>query len=174
MNHYLGERSATCGRSSRFAAFSGSELSITTTGWSVDLFSILPASGRPLTGIHRRIKGAVLVAWMTFLPTTLTISHRVHADIFDAIGLHGNMDHPDVASLAAPDCTTFIQNCARDALFTQAGLDAATEKIRPVYADLKHPERFHGRFYHVPHRFDVDMQENAFAWLEPWLKHAQP
>jgi hypothetical protein len=48
-------------------------------------------------------------------------------------------------------------------------MDSATEKIRSVYEDLKHPERFRSKMYDVPHQFNVDMQEDAFAWLEKSL-----
>jgi hypothetical protein len=79
------------------------------------------------------------------------------------------MDHPDIATLAAPKAAVFVQNCARDRLFTRVGMDAAVEKIRAVYADLKHPERFQAKYYDVPHQFNAEMQEEAFGWLEKWL-----
>lgn len=122
-----------------------------------------------LAGMEPRIRAAVITGWMTSLPTTLDIPYSVHAALFDAFGLHQNLDHPDVASLAAPDCALFVQNCARDRLFTRAGMDAAAEKIRSVYADLKRPERYQFRFYDVPHQFNAEMQQDAFAWLEKWL-----
>jgi hypothetical protein len=75
-----------------------------------------------------------------------------------------------VASLAAPDGAVFVQNCARDRLFTRAGMEAAAEKIRAVYADLKRPERFQSKFYDVPHQFNAAMQDEAFDWLEKWLR----
>jgi dienelactone hydrolase len=123
-----------------------------------------------LTGMEPRIKASVIVGWMTSLPTTLDIPYSVHSGLFDAFGAHASLDHPDIASLAAPDCAVFVQNCARDRLFTKAGMDASTEKIRAVYADLKHPERFQGKFYDVPHQFNAEMQEEAFAWIEKWLR----
>jgi dienelactone hydrolase len=123
-----------------------------------------------LTGMEPRIRASVITGWMTSLPTTLEITHSVHWGLFDAFGLHAHLDHPDVASLAAPECSIFVQNCGRDALFTHGGMQAAADKIRGVYADLKRPERFQSRFYDVPHQFNVQMQEDAFAWLERWLR----
>jgi hypothetical protein len=29
---------------------------------------------------------------------------------------------------------------------------------------------FQGRFYDRPHMFSIEMQEDAFAWLDRWLK----
>lgn len=123
-----------------------------------------------LCGMEPRIKAAVITGWMTSLPTTLDIHRQVHTYMFAPFGVQGYLDHPDIASLAAPDCAVFVQNCAQDGLFTRAGMDGAVEKIRGVYADLKRPDRFRGQFYDVPHEFNAEMQEDAFKWLERWLK----
>lgn len=123
-----------------------------------------------LTGMEPRIKASIITGWMCSLPTILDLPYSSHSALFDAFGLHSNLDHPDIASLAAPDTAVFVQNCARDRLFTRAGMESAAEKIRAVFADLKHPERFRSKFYDVPHQFNVEMQEEAFAWLDRWLK----
>ena len=123
-----------------------------------------------LSGMEPRIKAAVITGWMTSLPTSLDLPYWVHNYMFDPFGVHAYLDHPDIASLAAPGCATFVQNCARDRLFTRAGMDAAVERIRSVYTDLKQPGRFRSQYYDVPHQFNVEMQEDAFAWLEKWLK----
>jgi dienelactone hydrolase len=122
-----------------------------------------------LSGLDSRIRAAVIVGWMTSLPTMLDIPDYSHRGLPDAFGLHAFLDHPDIASLAAPDCATFVQQCARDELFTRVGMEQASDKIRRVYEDLKQPQRFQSRFYDVPHSFDVPMQEEAFQWLERWL-----
>jgi dienelactone hydrolase len=122
-----------------------------------------------LTGMEPRVRASVITGWMTSLPTTLDIPYSVHSALFDAFGVHANLDHPDIATLAAPSCAVFVQNCEQDRLFTRAGMEAAAAKIRAVYADLKHPERFRAQFYDVPHQFNTRMQEDAFEWLEKWL-----
>jgi dienelactone hydrolase len=123
-----------------------------------------------LAGMEPRIKAAVIVGWMTSLPTTTDIPYQVHRDMFDPFGVHANLDHPDVASLAAPGCAIFVQNCGQDRLFTRAGMDAAVKKIGDVYKAIGQPDRFVGRYYDVPHQFNVEMQDDAFVWLERWLK----
>ena len=122
-----------------------------------------------LTGMDPRIRASIITGWMTSLPTTLDIPYVVHRSLFDAFGLHAYMDHPDIATLAAPNTALFVQNCARDRLFTREGMDRAVAKIRAVYTDLKRPERFQAKFYDVPHQFNVEMQTEAFDWLEKWL-----
>ena len=123
-----------------------------------------------MTGMEPRLKASVIVGWMTSLPTTWDIPYPVHSSLFDAFSAHANLDHPDIASLGAPGCALFVQNCAQDRLFTRAGMDAAAEKIRAVYSVLGRAERYQYRYYDVPHQFNATMQEEAFAWLEKWLR----
>lgn len=122
-----------------------------------------------LAGMEPRIRAAVIVGYMVSLPTVLDMPRPVSWAMFDATGSHSSLDHPDTASLAAPDCATFVQNCARDSLFTREGMESAARKIRAVYADMRRPDRFRSRFYDAPHQFNVEMQEDAFAWLDTWL-----
>lgn len=123
-----------------------------------------------LTGMDSRVRASVITGWMTSLPTTLDLPYSVHSGLFDAFGLHASLDHPDVATLAAPDCAIFVQNCARDRLFTRAGMEQAAAKIQNVFSELKRTERFRSEFYDVPHQFNVEMQEQAFDWLAKWLR----
>jgi hypothetical protein len=122
-----------------------------------------------LTGMEPRIRASVITGWMTSLPTSLDLPYAVHTYMFEPFGLHAYLDHPDVAALAAPGCAVFVQNCARDRLFTRRGMETAISKIQAVYADLQHSERFTSRFYDVPHEFNIGMQRDAFQWLEKWL-----
>jgi len=123
-----------------------------------------------MTGMEPRLKASVIVGWMTSLPTTWDIPYTVHSSLFDAFSAHANLDHPDIASLGAPGCALFVQNCAQDRLFTRAGMDTAAEKILAVYSALGRAERYQYRYYDVPHQFNAAMQEEAFAWLEKWLR----
>lgn len=115
------------------------------------------------------MRAAIPVCWMTSLPTTLDVTEGVHAGLFDAFGLHASLDHPDVATLGAPNCALFVQNAAHDVLFTRAGMEQAATKISRVYESLGHPERFRVTFYDAPHEFNISMQNDAFNWLEKWL-----
>ena len=54
--------------------------------------------------------------------------------MYDAFELHSVLDHPDVATLGAPQCAILVQNCRRDRLFPQQGMADAAAKIRNVYA----------------------------------------
>ena len=122
-----------------------------------------------LVGMEPRIRSAVITGWMTSLPTTLEIPYSVHASLFDAFGAHAYLDHPDIATLGAPTASIFVQNCAQDRLFTRQGMESAVETIRSVYQDLKRSDHFQSKFYDVPHQFNVEMQDDAFAWLKKTL-----
>jgi dienelactone hydrolase len=123
-----------------------------------------------LAGRDARIRAGVIVAWMNTLPTTLDLAEKSHADIFDSYVVHAGLDHPDVASLGAPDCALFVLNCGRDELFTAKGMRLAVEKIRSVYQGMNHANKFQARVYDVPHLFNTQMQKDAFLWLDRWLK----
>jgi len=186
MNRYLVDRTTDLHIRMSFTGMTWGGIITYDDRRSVDLLESLPevrsgsigCAGRSgggfrstyLAGMEPRIKAAVIVGWMTSLPTTTNIPYPVHRDMFDPFGVHANLDHPDVATLAAPDCAIFVQNCGRDRLFTRAGMDAAVEKIRNVYAQFKQPTRFESRYYDVPHQFNPQMQDDAFDWLERWLR----
>jgi dienelactone hydrolase len=123
-----------------------------------------------LAGTDSRIRAAVITGWMSTLPSTGHIPYSTHSDMYDAFGLHSALDHPDVATLGAPECAILVQNCKRDRLFTKDGMAQAAAKIQNVYAKEGHPERFRAESYDVPHSFNVAMQDDAFAWLEKWLR----
>ena len=186
LNGYLRERNSELNTWLEFAGTSWMGIVNYDDRRAVDLLSSLPEVDRKhigcaglsgggyrsayLLGADSRIKAGVIVGWMTSLPTTLDISYSVHANLFDAFGLHSMLDHPDVASLAAPDAAIFIQNCAQDQLFTREGMDRAVQKIERVYQELGRSDFFRFRYYDVPHQFNAEMQEDAFRWLEERLR----
>ncbi len=156
---------------------------------SVDLLSSLPQVRKDRIGcvglsvgalratylarMDSRIRAALIVGWMTSLASILELPYPAHPNLPAAFGLHTSLDHPDVASLAAPACAMFVQQCRRDRLFTRAGMEAAAEKIAAVYRNMGGLERYRWKFFDVPHQFNVEMQEEAFEWLRRWLESAR-
>jgi hypothetical protein len=49
-------------------------------------------------------------------------------------------------------------------------MEESVKKIAAIYEKAGARERFAGRFYDVPHIFDVPMQEDAFDWFDARLK----
>lgn len=81
-------------------------------------------------------------------------------------------DWPDLAASRAPT-PLLVQYDRDDALFTQAGMHAAHEKIVARYRGAGSPDAYTGEFYAGPHKFDLEMQQAAFAWLARWLVDAE-
>jgi hypothetical protein len=42
--------------------------------------------------------------------------------------------------------------------------------LTEVYQKAGAPERYKGSFYDGPHKFDAEMQKEAFNWFDRWLK----
>lgn len=77
-------------------------------------------------------------------------------------------DWPDLASCRAPS-PLMVQYDRDDHLFTEAGMRAAHDRITRRYLEAGNPDGYVGEFYEGPHKFDVGMQESAFAWLKARL-----
>ena len=45
----------------------------------------------------------------------------------------------------------------------------SVQRIAAAYDKARIPEKFSGRFYDVPHRFTIAMQDEAFEWLDRHL-----
>ncbi|MFN2165806.1 MAG: hypothetical protein ACK2U9_06055 [Anaerolineae bacterium] len=42
--------------------------------------------------------------------------------------------------------------------------------LREVYAKAGAGQRYEGRFFPGPHKFDLEMQAYAFDWFDRWLR----
>ena len=81
-------------------------------------------------------------------------------------GSHG--DWPDLAASGAP-APLLVQYLLDDPLFTVKGMRDADAKMAAAYANVAAWQAYTGTFYPGPHRFDIAMQEQAFAWLAQHL-----
>jgi dienelactone hydrolase len=121
-----------------------------------------------LFGLDARIKVGVITAFSTTYAHMLQ-AHAHHTWMMYVPQQYRYLDLPDVASLNAPR-PLLVQNCRQDKLFTVAGMQAAEQKLAAVYARMKAPGRFRASYYDVPHSMTIPMQDEAFAWLEKWLR----
>jgi hypothetical protein len=46
----------------------------------------------------------------------------------------------------------------------------ADSTLSDLYKKAMAQDRYKCSFYPGPHKFDIDMQEEAFAWFDKWLK----
>jgi hypothetical protein len=84
-------------------------------------------------------------------------------------GIFNYLDYPDVASIACPKPMLFY-NGELDRLFPVPSVKEAYAKMRRVWESQKAGHRLVTKLWPVPHEFNEEMQEEAFAWLDQQLK----
>ena len=84
-------------------------------------------------------------------------------------GLFDTLDFPDIASLAAPKPMLFYGGL-QDRLFPITSVKDAYNVMRTVWGARGMTDRLETRLWDVPHEFNREMQEAAFAWLDGWMK----
>ena len=84
-------------------------------------------------------------------------------------GLFNHLDYADVAGLACPKPMLFY-NGRQDVLFPVPSVEEAYAKMRSVWESQEVGDRLETRLWDVPHEFNAEMQEEAFAWLDRQLK----
>lgn len=125
-----------------------------------------------LSALDTRIRAGCVVGFMSTIRSMLRRHVDTHSWVHFVPGLHRHLDLPDVVSLNAPR-PLLVQQCRRDGLFPLEGMEAAVKTIGDVYAKAGIADRFTSRFYDVPHQFNVQMQEDAFAWLDRQLRQGR-
>ncbi len=119
-----------------------------------------------LAALDRRIKAAVDVGWMSSFG--FHIKRHVLNSIgltFQIVGLYRYLDLPDLAALIAPRSVMVI-NGSRDGLFPREGVEAAFKKIEACFNKAGARDRQQCRLYDAPHEFNVEMQADAWKWLD--------
>jgi dienelactone hydrolase len=122
-----------------------------------------------LAALDPRIRVAVDVGWMSSLGSLIE-RHVVNTVgfSFHIIGLYRYLDLPDLAALIAPRSLLVI-NGSRDQLFPREGVEAAFAKIDQCFLKAGVPDRQRCRLYDAPHQFNVQMQADAWNWIDRWL-----
>ncbi len=122
-----------------------------------------------LAAAEPRIKASCLVGWMTTYAGILDVIGPHNTFWFYVPGLYQYLDYPDIVSLAVPNALLVIHGL-RDPLFPIPAVKEALSRIEEVYEAAGVPEKFTYTFYDTPHEFNLQMQEQARAWLDRWLK----
>jgi hypothetical protein len=99
------------------------------------------------------------------------LDHQVecHTWMFFPPGLARFADWPDLAASRAPS-PLLVQYDRHDDLFPIQGMQAAHTRIALHYDQIGRADAYLGKFYDGPHKFDVAMQTDAFAWLRTQLQ----
>ena len=122
-----------------------------------------------LAGLDDRIRCAVVVGWMSTLRPMIRKHVLTHSFIHFLPGLTQFLDLPDLVACMVPK-PLMVQQCNKDELYPLEGMQEAVEKIAAIYKKAEASPRFEGKFYDQAHIFSAKMQEDAFNWLDRWLK----
>ena len=122
-----------------------------------------------LTGADERIRCSCCVGMMTTWRDYLLNKCYTHTWMCYVPGLPRDLDYPEVLGLGAPNPVLVLNN-RQDELFTMPEMERADRILTAVYKKAGAPERYRASFYDGPHKFDREMQKEAFAWFDRWLK----
>jgi dienelactone hydrolase len=122
-----------------------------------------------LTGADPRIKCACCVGMMTTWRDYLLNKCYTHTWMIYIPGLSRDLDYPEILGLNVP-APVFVLNNREDQLFTVPEMERADQILGAVYKKAAAADRYRMQFYPGPHKFDRDMQRDAFAWFDRWLK----
>ena len=121
-----------------------------------------------LAGLDDRIRCAVCVGFMSTFAELLRDRCRRHTWMLYVPRLAHYLDLPDLIALRAPQ-PLMVQCDEDDELYTLQGQQDADARMQAIYDKMGAADRYSGRFYPGPHKFDLEMQADAFAWLDRWL-----
>lgn len=120
-------------------------------------------------GTDERIKCAVCVGFMTTWRDFVLNKSFTHTWMTYVPLLPNELDFPEILGLRVP-LPTMVLNDNDDDLYTLPEMKKADEILREVYDKAGASEKYKCSFYPGPHKFDTEMQKEAFDWFDRWLK----
>ncbi|MEZ5399693.1 MAG: hypothetical protein R2729_08480 [Bryobacteraceae bacterium] len=122
-----------------------------------------------LTGADPRIRCSAAVGMMTTWRDYLLNKCYTHTWMIYIPGLSRDLDYPEILGLNVP-APVMVLNNHEDQLFTVPEMEHADRILGEVYQKAEAADRYKMQFYPGPHKFDREMQRDAFAWFDKWLK----
>lgn len=121
-----------------------------------------------LMATDENLKAGVVVGLMSTYEGLLDHNVATHTWMFFPFAWGKYGDWPDLVACRAPR-PLLVQYDLDDALFTQAGMKDAHDRLNRLYESVNSPKAYTGQFYPGVHKFDLAMQSVAFAWLKDQL-----
>ncbi len=121
-----------------------------------------------LGGLDHRIKCAVCVGFMTTWSDFLLNKSYTHTWMTYAPLLPKYLDFPEILGLRVPLPTMTLSN-NQDGLYTLPEMQKADKILKDIFIKADAPEKYKGVFYDGDHKFDAQMQQDAFNWFDTWL-----
>ncbi len=122
-----------------------------------------------LTGLDERIRCACCVGMMTTWRDYLLNKCYTHTWMIYIPGLPRDLDYPEILGLTVPNPVLVLNN-REDALFTVPEMQRADGILSEVYRKAGAGDHYRASFYPGPHKFDLQMQSEAFQWFDRWLR----
>jgi len=122
-----------------------------------------------LAGLDERIKCAVSVGFMSTWKDFILNKSFTHTWMLYASLLPQYLEFPEILGLRVP-LPTLVLNNNQDTLYTLPEMKKADEILAEVYRKAGASEKYRANFYDGPHKFDAQMQSDAFNWFDQWLK----
>ncbi len=122
-----------------------------------------------LTGVDPRIRCSCCAGMMTTWRDYMLNKSFTHTWMVYVPGLPEDLDYPEIFAINVPHALMVLNN-HEDQLFTVPEMQRADRMIGEIYRKAAVADRYRMKFYPGPHKFDRDMQADAFAWFDRWLK----
>jgi dienelactone hydrolase len=122
-----------------------------------------------LGGMDDRIKVAIAVGFMTTWREFVLDKCFTHTWMTYVPLLPRDLDFPEILALRSP-AATMVLNCRQDPLYTLKEMERADSIMRETFERAKAGDRYRCNFYDGGHKFDLEMQADAFAWFDRFLK----
>ena len=120
-------------------------------------------------GLDQRIKCAVCVGFMSTWNDFLLNKSFTHTWMTYVPIVPNELDFPEILGLRVP-LPTMVLNDSDDYLYTLPEMKKADTILAEVFKKANASDRYKCSYYPGPHKFDAQMQDEAFAWFDKWLK----
>ncbi len=122
-----------------------------------------------LGGLDHRVKCAISVGFMSTWNDFLLNKSYTHTWMTYTPLLPNYLDFPEILGLRVP-LPTMVLNNNEDRLYTLPEMKKADTILREVFHKAGAADKYSSKFYSGDHKFDAEMQEDAFDWFDTWLK----
>jgi dienelactone hydrolase len=122
-----------------------------------------------MAGLDARIKCAVDIGFTTTWTDFLLNKSFTHTWMTYVPLLPNELDFPEILGLRVP-LPTLVLNDSEDQLYTLPEMKRAEQILTEVYKKAGAENKFKCSYYPGPHKFDSNMQTEAFYWFDKWLK----
>jgi dienelactone hydrolase len=125
-----------------------------------------------LGGLDDRVKVAIAVGFMTTWREFLLDKAFTHTWMTYVPLLPKDLDFPEILALRAP-LPTMVLNCRQDQLYTMPEMQRADAMIAETFRRANAADKYKSIYYEGGHKFDLEMQKDAFAWFDRFLKEGK-